>query len=77
MRRETPVGATNVMEMTPFLAGASGDGPFVFDNEKWCHPVEVRPFRIARAPVTNAGLAAFVDDGGHARREHRTGAGRR
>lgn len=60
-----------------FLAGAPGDAPFVFDNEKWCHPVEVRPFRIARAPVTNAGLAAFVDDGGHARREHRTGAGRR
>ena len=58
-----------------FLAGAPGDAPFVFDNEKWCHPVEVRPFRIARAPVTNAGFAEFVNDGGYARREHWTDAG--
>ena len=58
-----------------FLVGAPGDAPFVFDNEKWCHPVVVRPFRIARAPVTNAEFAAFVDDDGHARREHWTDAG--
>ena len=58
-----------------FLAGAPGDAPFVFDNEKWCHPVEVRPFRIARAPVTNAEFAEFVGDGGYARREHWTDAG--
>ncbi len=42
--------------------------PFVFDNEKWAHTVEVRPFRIARAPVTQGELAAFVDDGGYAER---------
>ena len=30
---------------------------FVFDNEKWAHPVEVAPFRIARAPVTQAEFA--------------------
>ena len=58
-----------------FLAGAPGDAPFVFDNEKWCHPVEVRPFRIARAPVTSLEFAQFVDDGGYARREHWTDAG--
>jgi len=52
-----------------FLLGAPGDAPFVFDNEKWCHRVEVAPFRIARAPVTNAEFAAFVDDGGYRRRE--------
>ena len=57
------------------LVGAPGDAPFVFDNEKWCHPVEVRPFRIARAPVTNAEFAAFVDDGGYARPEHWTESG--
>jgi iron(II)-dependent oxidoreductase len=39
--------------------------PFVFDNEKWEHPVEVRPFAIARAPVTQAEFAAFVEDGGY------------
>lgn len=38
---------------------------FVFDNEKWAHPVEIAPFRIARAPVTNAEFAAFVEDGGY------------
>ena len=50
-----------------FLLGAPGDAPFVFDNEKWCHPVTVAPFQIARAPVTNSEFAAFVDDGGYAK----------
>jgi iron(II)-dependent oxidoreductase len=49
--------------------GATGREPFIFDNEKWAHEVEVRPFAIARAPVTNAEFAAFVDDGGYRRRE--------
>ncbi|MEQ6888990.1 selenoneine synthase SenA [Halomonas sp. CS7] len=43
--------------------------PFRFDNEKPPMEVEVAPFSIARAPVTNAAFAAFVDDGGYARRE--------
>jgi gamma-glutamyl hercynylcysteine S-oxide synthase len=48
-----------------FLLGAlHGDG-FVYDNEKWAHPVRVQPFAIARAPVTQAEFAAFVDDGGY------------
>jgi len=51
------------------LLGARGEEPFVFDNEKWAHPVEVAPFRIARAPVTNAELCEFVDDDGYRRRE--------
>lgn len=45
--------------------GAEPDGGFVFDNEKWAHPVSVAAFRIARAPVTNAEFAAFVADGGY------------
>ncbi len=48
-----------------FLLGATYDEAFVFDNEKWAHPVVVRPFAIARAPVTQAEFAAFVDDGGY------------
>jgi len=52
-----------------FQLGATLDAPFVFDNEKWAHPVEVRPFRIARAPVTNAQFAGFVEDRGYLRRE--------
>jgi len=52
-----------------FLLGAvPGEEPFVFDNEQWAHPVELQPFAIARAPVTQAAFAAFVDDGGYRRR---------
>ncbi len=52
-----------------FLLGAPQGEVFVFDNEKWAHPVRVAPFRIARAPVTNAQFADFVDDAGYQRRE--------
>lgn len=52
-----------------FLLGAEPDGGFVFDNEKWAHPVEVQPFNIARAATTQSEFAAFVDDGGYQRRE--------
>jgi len=51
------------------LLGALPDEPFVFDNEKWAHPVAVAPFTIARAPVTQREFAAFVDDGGYRRRD--------
>src|SRR5882672_10899203 len=37
-----------------FLLGAARNSGFHFDNEKWAHPVELKPFRIARTPVTNA-----------------------
>ncbi len=49
----------------PFHLGAMDDGHFVFDNEKWAHAMEVRPFRMARVPVTNAQFAEFVDAGGY------------
>ncbi len=52
-----------------FLLGATSQEPFVFDNEKWAHPVEIAPFAIARAPVTQAEFAAFVEDSGYRRRE--------
>src|SRR5262245_8487901 len=52
-----------------FLLGSLPGEPFVFDNEKWAHPVEVRSFSMARAPVTQAEFAAFVEDGGYRRRE--------
>jgi iron(II)-dependent oxidoreductase len=50
-----------------FQLGASRSEPFVFDNEKWIHPVLLRPFAIARAPVTQAEFAAFVADDGYRR----------
>jgi iron(II)-dependent oxidoreductase len=59
-----------------FLLGAAPDGePFVFDNEKWAHPVEVKPFAIARAPVTQGEFAAFVDAGGYRQRDFWSEAG--
>jgi iron(II)-dependent oxidoreductase len=48
-----------------FLLGAAPEHPFAFDNEKWAHATEVRPFTIARASVTQAEFAAFVEDGGY------------
>jgi len=58
-----------------FLLGATRDEPFVFDNEKWAHPVEVRPFAIARAAVTQAEFREFVEDGGYHRKELWSDAG--
>ncbi|MFN2557279.1 MAG: selenoneine synthase SenA [Nitriliruptorales bacterium] len=52
-----------------FLLGATGAEPFVYDNEKWGHPVDVAPFAIARAAVTQEEFAAFVADGGYERAE--------
>jgi iron(II)-dependent oxidoreductase len=52
-----------------FLLGAAPGAGFAFDNEKWAHPVELAPFAIARAPVTQRAFAAFVDDGGYRRRD--------
>src|SRR5438093_1451216 len=50
-----------------FSLGSPRDLLFVFDNEKWAHPVEVQPFSISRAAVSQGEFAAFVDDGGYAR----------
>jgi iron(II)-dependent oxidoreductase len=52
-----------------FWLGSPPNAAFLFDNEKWAHPVTVAPFRIARAPVTNSQIAAFVDAGGYRRQE--------
>ena len=51
-----------------YLIGATKDFPFVFDNEKWAHEVMLKPFRIARAPVTNGEFLAFVEAGGYRER---------
>jgi len=52
-----------------YLLGADRGEQFVHDNEKWVHPVQLAPFSIARAPVTQGEYAAFVGDGGYRRRE--------
>jgi iron(II)-dependent oxidoreductase len=49
--------------------GSTEEEGFIFDNEKWSHPVEVGEFKIARAPVTQSQFQEFVEDGGYDRRE--------
>lgn len=55
--------------------GSTGGDDFIFDNEKWAHEVEIAPFKIARAPVTNSEFSAFVEEGGYRRREFWDSAG--
>ena len=50
-----------------FLLGALRSDDFVFDNEKWAHPVQIDSFAMARACVTNAAYAEFVEDRGYDR----------
>jgi gamma-glutamyl hercynylcysteine S-oxide synthase len=47
-----------------FALGAGGEG-FAYDNERPRHAVELGPFEIDRAPVTNAAFSDFVADGGY------------
>jgi gamma-glutamyl hercynylcysteine S-oxide synthase len=70
-----PLSGDVVVPGGPFQLGASAGNGFVFDNEKWAHPVELRPFAIARAPVTLAQFEAFLDDGGYTRPEWWSTAG--
>jgi iron(II)-dependent oxidoreductase len=44
-----------------------GAGPqgFAYDNERARHAVELAPFQIGRAPVTNGDWLEFVDGGGY------------
>ena len=48
-----------------FMLGAHENTNFCFDNEKWQHPVIIKPFAIARAATTYKQYAEFVDDGGY------------
>jgi len=53
-----------------FLLGALPGNGFVFDNEKWAHPVEVKRFAIAKAAVSQSEFLEFVEAGGYGRREY-------
>lgn len=45
------------------------DRSAAYDNERPLHPVEVAPFWIDAAPVTNAQYLRFMEDDGYGRRE--------
>jgi EgtB-related family protein len=48
-----------------FRLGSRPDEGFVFDNEKWSHPLVLQPFRMSRGCVTNAQYEEFVNAGGN------------
>jgi len=68
-RGTEPAGGDARIPGGKFQLGATRDLPFVFDNEKWAHGVEARPFSIARTPVTHEEFALFVEDEGYQRQE--------
>jgi gamma-glutamyl hercynylcysteine S-oxide synthase len=65
--------------MVRFPGGAvpigTNDRRAAYDNERPRHTVELRPFRIDVAPVTNGQYLEFMSDGGYERRELWTDAG--
>ena len=48
------------------LGTAQGARRFVFDNEKWAHPVRIAPFEISSRVVTQGEYADFTRDRGAA-----------
>ena len=57
-----------------FTLGAEHE-PWAYDNELDPHDVELPPFRIDRAPVTNGEFAEFVDSRGYRSQKHWSEAG--
>jgi len=60
-----------------FRLGSTAEDGFVFDNEKWSHPIVLEPFRISRGCVTNAEYEEYVRSGGKPPRYWRNGELRR
>ena len=58
-----------------FQLGSRADRNFVFDNEKWAHPVWLPDFTMDASAVTNRSFADFVDAGGYQLRELWSDAG--
>lgn len=51
-----------------YQLGANKNTNFCFDNEKWSHPIMLKPFAIARAATSYQQYAAFIDDGGYSKK---------
>ncbi len=58
-----PLDGDVEIEGGSYMLGADNDTSFCFDNEKWQHPVDIRPFSIARAATTYQQYAEFIDAG--------------
>jgi len=68
-------------DMVAFPAGhvtiGTNDRRAAYDNERPLHDVEVKPFYMDRAPVTNGRYLEFMHDGGYQRPEFWSDPGRR
>ena len=71
MPQNKPVFSGGAMQL-----GSNPSEAFVFDNEKWAHPVLVPPYRIDSILVTNAQYLEFILDGGYANPQYWSEAGR-
>ena len=58
-----------VVQGGTFMFGSTPNEPFVFDNEKWAHPVALESFAISKTAVTQAEYLEFVEDYGYERKE--------
>jgi iron(II)-dependent oxidoreductase len=59
-----PIGSSEVVvEGGPFVMGT--DARNVYDNERPAHDLELPPFRIDTAPVSNGSFLAFIEAGGY------------
>lgn len=65
----TPAGDVVVPGGRFVLGARPGEAPFVFDNEKWGHEVEIQPFAIARCAVSEGEIEVFVEERGYRRPE--------
>jgi len=59
-----PPAAEVLVPGGPFTMGTSAE-PWALDNERPAHQVEVAPFFIDTAAVTNGAYLAFIDSGGY------------
>lgn len=48
-----------------YMLGAIQDTSFVFDNEKWAHPIDLEPYQISAMPVTVKEYMEFVEAEGY------------
>ncbi len=79
--RRFPAQRVMASEMVAFPGGrvtiGTADRSAAYDNERPLHQVELKPFLIDRAPVTNGRYLEFMADGGYEREELWSAQGRR
>ena len=69
LTRDTYDGDVNIPAGV-FMLGATAEDGFVFDNEKWAHPVNIAAFSIAKTAVSNANYLSFVKAEGYKQQQY-------